>query len=376
LRDRYLLGLENAVRCRLGISRGHNEYCMDYYQSSADFSSIHLTKASLQEVSSENTDLGVNSAGRVLCQVHGLGSNEWGQLIRTSSCLSTKNIDDIYFTSTSSQCVIEDLADSEFTPEARSRRVLGCHVLAGGSHSGLLAAGQLHLWGSNSRGQLGPTRIPQSSDSGARGMVLSAALGHEHTLVLLVDGTVVSFGDDEYGQCSGTSADIPLAMSLPFLKHVTKWEASGDRDFWASIMLSSGSRTVEASVRVIHIAAGARHSVAITADGYIHCWGAGRHHQLMLASQPGWCPMASNSAEGTAHSLRFVDAAAGMSHTLALDSVGRVWSWGHANRHGQLARSRGDGCVSTEAEGVDERLPALVSGLPADVIWQRVSISY
>jgi cation transport regulator ChaC len=390
LRDRYLLGLENAVRCRLGISRGHNEYLIDYYQSSTDVSSILLSEESSQELSASGIiDPNTDNTGRVLCRVFGLGSNEWGQLIRSSSCLSTKNIDDIYFTSTPSMCAVMDPSGSDSTPEARIRKLLGCHVLAGGSHSGLLTSGELHLWGSNSRGQLGPMKIPPSvcSDSDVTrggGIVLSAALGHEHTLVLLVDGTVVSFGDDEYGQCSGTAADIPRPVSLPFLKHVKNWEGADDEYFWASIMLSSGSTVVDATIRVVHIAAGARHSVAITADGCIHCWGAGRHHQLMLASQPGWHPMLASGAEGNIQSLRFVDATAGMSHTLALDSLGRIWSWGHANRHGQLGRLPiashttpllGDGLISTE--GIeDERLPALVSGLPADVIWQRVSGSH
>lgn len=408
LEDKYLLRLENAVRSRLGVSRGHNDYMLNYYQCSNEGASIQVLENQQDAAQpSENSDLDKNNSANVLCQVMGLGSNEWGQLIRSPSrTVASKYVDDLYFSSMPSRCAVASTAATSISPELEYRKFLGCQVLAGGSHSGLLVEGRLSLWGSNSRGQLGPMSIEiprpcdkEAEEEGAGGIVLAAALGHEHSLVLLVDGTVVSFGDDEYGQCSGTCADIPATpTSLPFLKYITKWEegVSTDSAFWNALMMPN--YVFNPATRVVHVAAGARHSVAITADGYIHSWGGGRHHQLLLASQPGWCPVFVNSdTDGSSHNLRFVDAAAGMNHTLALDSRGRVWSWGQANRHGQLGRApqaatsssstAGEVSTSTATLGAsglsavasvaagsgDERLPAIVSGLPHDVIWQRVS---
>jgi alpha-tubulin suppressor-like RCC1 family protein len=57
---------------------------------------------------------------------------------------------------------------------------------------------------------------------------------------------------------------------------------------------------------------------------------------------------------------KVVDVALGCNHTVALDSAGRVWTWGSSNRHLQLGRP------------LESWLQPLPIALPDDVIWQRV----
>lgn len=61
--------------------------------------------------------------------------------------------------------------------------------------------------------------------------------------------------------------------------------------------------------------------------------------------------------------MALIDVALGCNHTVALDSRGKVWTWGSNNRHLQLGRSLG--------ESLDPQIVAL----PENVIWQRVNMS-
>ena len=102
----------------------------------------------------------------------------------------------------------------------------------------------------------------------------------------------------------------------------------------AGMRLSRGRRSRSRHHRRSPIAAGATHSMAVTPSGQVWTWGDNRVGQLGTGdtvSHASPVPVAGLSNE-------FIAVSAGLGHSLALDYLGRVWSWG-LNSDGQL----GDG---------------------------------
>ena len=76
----------------------------------------------------------------------------------------------------------------------------------------------------------------------------------------------------------------------------------------------------------------------------------------LLCGLHPWKPLADISVVD----LKIVDIDTGCNHTIALDSIGQVWTWGCQNKHMQLGRA-----------DVTSLEPQIVS-LPENIIWQRV----
>jgi alpha-tubulin suppressor-like RCC1 family protein len=191
----------------------------------------------------------------------------------------------------------------------------------------------LHSWGEDIR-QLGftangGTNQPRalalqeagSSDGSSRGSglnaVISVTASAHHTLLLTRDGSVWAFGDGSGGRLGlGDSAAHAVTPKLvPFF---------------------AASR-----LRVISIAAGERHSLAITAGGALFSWGDGRNGSLGLGFLEGDAVFVKEptrvdfrerggggggaSAGSIAH---VISAAASASHSFAITGDGVAWAWG------------------------------------------------
>ena len=146
---------------------------------------------------------------------------------------------------------------------------------------------------------------------------VSIAAGSSFSLAVLADGSVRSWGENTDGQLGlGHVAPSQLPNAVPGLSDVAQ------------------------------VAAGWRHSLALKADGTVWAWGSNDDEQLgrsratiSMATTPTLVPGASG--------IRAV--AAGLRHSLALDTAGGVWTWG----------DYGDHTASRPAP------PALVPNLPA-----------
>lgn len=165
--------------------------------------------------------------------------------------------------------------------------------------------------------------------------IVQIAAGDWHGMALAEEGTVYAWGCNRNMQCgrksarankaSGSSAPLQM-IPMP----VTILDADPDR-------------ADDPPVAIAKIAAGKAHSVAITKRTHqVYCWGASHYGQC--ASNSGSSTRTSKYTRNTTalprmvyslQDVHVIDVAAGDRHTLALSQGGRVFSWG-AGAEGQL----------------------------------------
>ncbi|MGI4866411.1 MAG: hypothetical protein ACRYFZ_20970 [Janthinobacterium lividum] len=189
-------------------------------------------------------------------------------------------------------------------------------VEAGDLHSvGVMLDGTLWAWGDNSNNQLGiPTlggtpilRISLATQVGTATNWVSAAAGPNYTLALRADGSLWSWGNNNYGQL-GFAVNVRQPADAPT-------QVGTDLN-WTSV------------------AAGESHTVALRADGTL--WACGSNSQ----GQSVGTPVGVFGQVGTA--TNWISAAAGGYHTAGEQSSCRaVWAWGY-NYYGQV----GDGSTT------------------------------
>ena len=189
----------------------------------------------------------------------------------------------------------------------------------------LLDNGRVSCWGDNEDGRVGntydecdflcptPTLVPDL----ARDEVQQLAVGAEHACVLLVDGSVVCWGNNGEGRL-GLDPEIP----------------------WAPPTTVAGFD----GVAVEALSVGAEHGCALLADRSVRCWGSNAMGQLgggtesLVSADPVAVP-------GLEH---VISIAVGGSHTCAVQDGGMVICWG-ANEWGQLGRgTRGESGTPVE----------------------------
>ena len=198
------------------------------------------------------------------------------------------------------------------------REVFGAHmvmVAAGTSHSaGVTADGTLLTWGRGRQGQLGhgdledrlrPERISRELFGGRP--VLMVACGMEHTMVLTVGG-LWTCGKGKYGKLGHGDIANRLVLTQVAAEHF------------------------EGNAQIVMVAAGALHSVAMGSEGGVWNWGVGGH-QGHNDRQPRHVPTLLPSAAFAGGKVVMV--ATGGVHTVAVTSKGVLWAWGD-NSNGQL----------------------------------------
>lgn len=84
--------------------------------------------------------------------------------------------------------------------------------------------------------------------------------------------------------------------------------------------------------RVVFVAAGSAHSGVVTEDGGVHMWGENAHGQCGLAGLsviPNPTPVGVLDLEATPlQTVKILEVACGDQHTLALSAKHEVWAWG------------------------------------------------
>ncbi|KAK8194896.1 regulator of chromosome condensation 1/beta-lactamase-inhibitor protein II [Phyllosticta capitalensis] len=272
----------------------------------------------------------------------------------------------------------------------------------------------LSAFGSNGSGQLGlghdedvhdpSTTTIQENYTLARPQRIAA--GGNHTSILSADGAVFAAGDNSNGRCAfGTALESSSQFrpcspagsdsSNPITTCAATWEASvfaSDRQVFtcgtgAKGELGQGENTIESAqaqpipdfpppdTRVIDMAAGMNHVVAVLDNGDVYGWGNGRKGQFGEATSIVWSPrklsgisfpvcravcgreftfVIGDPSQGQCAVLGadkwsiasaapksvpgYIDVGAGWSNIYILQQDGSILAWGR-NNHGQLPPS-------------------------------------
>lgn len=261
-------------------------------------------------------------------------------------------------------------------------------IAAGGEHTcSLDRRGRAYCWGDGSAGTLGhggfgPSLLPlpAASSGTLSGRTLGTiATGAAHTCALDIEGRAYCWGRGEEGQLGAGGAQtskvaVPVAMP-PGTRFATItvgashtcavtdtgqlycWGGNGSGQLGTAGIPGSAVPVAVDLVPagfVVSVAAGTRHTCAVTAEGAAICWGAGTHGQLGggIVDRRGPTAVAADS--------RYVAIAAGADFTCATTTAAQVECWG-AGQRGQL----GDGMATDRVEPAPIRADAPLDLLTA-----------
>ncbi len=186
----------------------------------------------------------------------------------------------------------------------------------------LFKDGSVHSVGRNDVGELGlgtsggfttaDAQIPNLTN------IIALAAGDRFALALRADGTVFSWGNNDYGQlANGNTLDIPTPVQVAGLTGISM------------------------------IAAGADHAIAVSNTGSVFVWGRSNHYELGLGNlNEVFTPTQLTGFTGTPLAV-----SASGDHTLLLTTTG-LYSFG-SNGSGEC----GQGSI------IDIQVPTLVAGL-------------
>ncbi|XP_060103049.1 probable E3 ubiquitin-protein ligase HERC6 [Heteronotia binoei] len=187
----------------------------------------------------------------------------------------------------------------------------------------------LYCWGEGASGQLGlgkpdgddqeqkqqpPVRFGPGPEALWRRGVRLVACGEWHTLLLHPDGGVSSCGDNTRGQLGRRLPAGRLCSSVP--EQIQALEAQA----------------------VVNVSCGKEYSIAICSNGSIFSWGAGTFGQLGTGQ---WKDQLIPKKIDGLSPRKVIQVACGHYHTIALTKDGKVFSWGQ-NTYGQLGIEGGE----------------------------------
>jgi len=185
-------------------------------------------------------------------------------------------------------------------------------------HTGIVTdAGDLLMCGRGMFGRLGlgdenkrttPTLVPRAVFDGEA--VLMVACGMSHTAAVTEGGGVYTFGLGDYGQLGhGDWGNQLVPRRVPATGFRPNGSAEGPGE------------------RIAMVAVGGRHTVGLSEAGHVFTWGRGWHGQLGHGGQQNhWAPRQVEAERFGGEKVVFV--ATGGDHTVAVTAGGRLYTWG------------------------------------------------
>lgn len=191
-------------------------------------------------------------------------------------------------------------------------------IAAGGGHSLALASdGTAYGWGLDGNYQIGSPgavdkSIPNEVTIPAGKAIVQIAAGFLHSLALASDGTIYSFGGNNYGQLGrSTSTSNPHSIVFPAPVETASTPMNGKT--------------------IVQVAAGSYHSFALASDGTMYAWGWNEHGQAGVGDGFGSdinLPAAVKTAGTPLEGKTIVQMSGSDQNGFALASDGTMYSWG------------------------------------------------
>ncbi len=259
-------------------------------------------------------------------------------------------------------------------------------ITSGERHSCVLtAAGGVKCWGNNHDGQLGDgTETDRGAPVDVAGLTSGAttiAAGSRHTCAVATAGRVVCWGNNHDGQLGdGTKVDrnkpedvVGLMNKATALaageRHTCAVTTSGGVKCWGNNHdgeLGDGTRidritpldVVGLTSGVQAITVGWRHTCALTAAGGVKCWG--NNHDGQLGDGTEIDRLTPVDVAGLTSGVTAI--VARLRHACALTAAGGVKCWGN-NHDGQLGTgTRHDANTPMDVAGLTSGVTAIAAG--------------
>jgi alpha-tubulin suppressor-like RCC1 family protein len=255
------------------------------------------------------------------------------------------------FVQRDTRTMLTELRDKSKYPKIRKLRLGIYHSVA------LMEDTTIWTWGSNERGQLGDgstklSTTPKKLAALANMRITDIAAGAFCTFAVTAEGGLFAWGSNEYGQLGVGSvgwSDEKNKDSLDFdtgnLSQKQKEMDAASRQRRVLPQLVEHLR----DVFIFSVSPGATHTIALTSDGSLWAWGSNEYGQLGQGDQtsrPDPTPIAALAA------ARIMAIAVADYHNIALEDTGVVWAWGF-NTNGQLGTR----------DNAIRKLPCVVSAL-------------
>ena len=167
-------------------------------------------------------------------------------------------------------------------------------------------------WGTNTTGQLGDgseaaRAVPSPADPQALlagAAIRSVSAGTGFSIALLVDGRLAAWGINDVGQLGNGS------------------KINSNRPVWVD------TEGVLAGKTVVRVACGAKHTLALCADGSLVAWGDGSSGQLGYGGSNSSAVPVRVDQSGVLAGKRIIGLAAGANQSLVLCDDGTLATWG------------------------------------------------
>jgi alpha-tubulin suppressor-like RCC1 family protein len=259
---------------------------------------------------------------------------------------------------------------------------LSVQVAAGFNHSAIIKADNT-IWmvGANDKGQLGlgqgvTEALTLTQLVGYAGYDI--ACGRNHTVISTTpdpltfnysgNNALIAFGDNTYGQMGDNNPNITTrwfpnrihdgtfrkrlmvgsisqigsfvdADGVLYVTGANGYGQLGDETTLSKRNFRPVSRLMNEGRRIVAVACGNAHTVALDSLGQVHAWGFNSSGQLGNGNTTSSSiPIAISGFGSITSTTTIVAIACGWGHTLALDSLGKVHAWGD-NGSGQLGRN-------------------------------------
>uniref|UniRef100_A0A7S1FVS7 BTB domain-containing protein n=1 Tax=Corethron hystrix TaxID=216773 RepID=A0A7S1FVS7_9STRA len=230
-------------------------------------------------------------------------------------------------------------------------------VTCGSYHSAAVGEkGELYTWGGGMYGKLGhgdeeghdrPARVAEMEGK----VVVAVACGSRHTAALTDRGHLYAWGDRENGVAGHVRDDGGVARHVGDDNMVTTDGATGVGHQYVPLILDR-----LADKKVIQVSACGFHTACLTNQNDVYTWGEGKFGRL------------GHGTERNCHGPKLVEALIGRRtkrvvcggfHSACVTEEGRVYTWG-GGEHGQLGHG----------DKVNKLRPALVTALQGTTIRQ------